>query len=48
MIKNILVDIKKDEDWSKQFEALNNIRRILKHHQNYYSQLVTNLSIIMQ
>lgn len=33
-LKKISVDIKKDDDWSLQFEGLNSIRKVLKHHKN--------------
>lgn len=46
-LKKITTDIKKDGDWALQFEGLNSIRKVIKHHKTEYLSLVENLPAIM-
>ena len=33
-LKKIAVDIKKDDNWSLQFECLDSVRKVIKHHKS--------------
>lgn len=40
-------NLPKDNDWNKQFESLDYLRRIIKNHDDFYSVIVQNLAGIM-
>lgn len=41
------MNLPKDNDWSKQFESLDSLRKLLKNHEEIYPQLYQNLPMIM-
>jgi hypothetical protein len=47
LLREITVNISKDNDWSKQFDSLDGIRRLIKNHEDFYPQILQNLSQIL-
>ncbi len=47
MLREILTNIPKDSDWSKQFDSLDGLRRLIKNHEDFYGQIHQNLTLIM-
>lgn len=47
MLKDITTNLPKDSDWSKQFDSLDGLRRLIKNHEEIYPLIQQNLSIIM-
>lgn len=46
-IKEIIKHLPNDNDWNKQFDALNLIRRYIKNHEESYGLFYENLPSIM-
>lgn len=46
-IKEIIKNLPNDNDWNKQFDALNLIRRFIKNHEESYGTFYDNLPVIM-
>jgi hypothetical protein len=46
-LKFILANLPKDNDWSRQFESLDYLRRIFKNHEDFYPTLTQNLPAII-
>ncbi len=42
-----MTNLPKDNDWNKQFQGLDFLRRLIKHHQDHYSLIVQNMPGIM-
>jgi hypothetical protein len=47
MLKEILTNLPKDNDWSRQFDSLDGLRRLIKHHFDFYPQLQQNLAALV-
>lgn len=47
MLREIISNLPKDNDWSKQFDSLDGLRRLIKNHEDFYSQIHQNLATIM-
>jgi hypothetical protein len=47
MLKDITTNLPKDSDWSRQFDSLDGLRRLIKNHQEIYPLIQQNLSLIM-
>ena len=47
MLREIISSLPKDSDWSKQYDSLDGIRRLIKNHEEFYSQIHQNLPTIM-
>ena len=47
MLKEILTNLPNQNDWSKQFDGLDGMRRLIKHHDDFYGQIHQNLQTIM-
>ncbi len=46
-IKDMIKGLPNDNDWSKQFDSLNLVRRFIKNHVEEYGMLYENLPSIM-
>lgn len=46
-IKDMIKGLPNDNDWSKQFDSLNLVRRFIKNHEESYGLLYENLPAIM-
>lgn len=46
-LKECLSNLSKDNEWAKQFDGLDGIRRILKNHEDFYPQVHQHLQTIM-
>lgn len=46
-IKEIIKSLPNDNDWNKQFDALNLVRRFVKNHEESYGLFYDNLPAIM-
>lgn len=42
-----MTNIVKDADWSKQFDSLDGLRRLMRNHQEVYPAILQNLPDIM-
>ena len=42
-----MTNLPKDNDWNKQFESLDSLRRLIKNHEDFYPVISQNLSGIM-
>jgi hypothetical protein len=42
-----MTNLPKDNDWNKQFESLDYLRRIIKNHEDFYPILNQNMQGIM-
>lgn len=47
MFKNVMTNLPKDNDWNKQFEALDGLRRLIKNHHDFYPSISQSLPGIM-
>jgi hypothetical protein len=47
LLKEILTNLPKDAEWSKQFDSLDGLRRLIKHHEDFFSIIQQNLAGIM-
>ena len=47
MLKEIITNIGNHNDWAKQFDCLDGIRRLIKNHHDFYQQIHQNLQTIM-
>lgn len=46
-MKELIKNLPNDNDWNKQFEALNLVRRFIKNHDDQFGALYENLPAIM-
>lgn len=46
-LKFVMTNLPKDNDWNKQFESLDYLRRLIKNHEDLYPVLSQNLPGIM-
>jgi hypothetical protein len=42
-----MANIVKDADWSKQFDSLDGLRRLIRNHEEVYPSILQNLADIM-
>lgn len=42
-----MTNLPKDNDWNKQFESLDYLRRLIKNHEDFYPVVVQNMAGIM-
>jgi len=42
-----MTNLPKDTDWSKQFDSLDGLRRLIRNHEEVYSAILQNLADIM-
>ena len=42
-----MTNLPKDNDWNKQFESLDSLRRLIKNHEEFYPTISQNISGIM-
>jgi hypothetical protein len=47
MLKEIMANLPKDADWSKQFDSLDGLRRLIKNHEEIYPAIRENLPAIL-
>lgn len=47
MLKEILTNLPKDNDWAKQFDSLDGLRRLFRNHDEFYPTIHQNLQAIM-
>lgn len=47
MLKYIVTNLPKDNDWNKQFDSLDGLRRLIKNHHEFYPTIVQNMQGIM-
>lgn len=42
-----MTNLPKDNDWNKQFQGLDGLRRLIKNHHDFYPNISQNLAGIM-
>lgn len=47
MLREITANLPKDSDWSKQFDSLDGLRRLIKNHEDIFPLIQQNLPGIM-
>lgn len=46
-LRDIMTNISKDNDWAKQFDSLDGLRRLIRNHQDFYPQIHQSIPTIM-
>ena len=46
-LKFIMTNLPKENDWNKQFDSLDSLRRLIKNHEDFYPILSQSLPGIM-
>ena len=47
LLKEIISNLPNNNDWSKQFDCLDGLRRLIKNHEEFYPQIHQNVQTIM-